>query len=114
MLNSRRNRTFKIEQDWSLLNRNIYLYKRKIGKKRSTYGRKKALNDRLLKFDGVLSDVVYSSGFSNSSRSSKHLILEGKIEVNGLVVKVPSLKLKSGDVVTCTDSKSLLWYYIQR
>ena len=42
------------------------------------------------------------------------MLLDGKIEVNGLVVKVPSLKLKSGDVVTCTDSKSLLWYYIQR
>lgn len=110
----RKSKIYRVKQDWSSFNKDLYKYIRQIGRKRSTFSRKKALKDRELKFKPILSNVLYSGGLCNSLEESKHLILNGKILVNNIVVKNSGLIVKSGDIIKNESNKSLIWYYCQK
>lgn len=107
---------FKVYKDRSFVNKKIYLSKSKLPrtKNQSTFNTRKVLKDRELRFKPLLADIVYSSGFSRSFKDAKHMVLNNTIQVNDVTVTSPNLKIKSGDIIRCIDSRTLLSYYMQR
>ena len=47
-----------------------------------------------------IDNVVYRAGFANSRRASRQLVGHGHFMLNGRRVDIPSVRLKSGDVLT--------------
>jgi len=52
-----------------------------------------------------LDNALYRAGFSETRRAARQLASHRHVEVNGQPVTVPSIRLRSGDVVTVRDSK---------
>lgn len=60
----------------------------------------KNLNLLLLKrFDNRLDNILYKSKFSLSLRNAKQLILHGKVFVNNNSTRIPSYRVKQGDLI---------------
>jgi small subunit ribosomal protein S4 len=50
-----------------------------------------------------LDNLVYRLGFASSRRAARQFVLHGHIAVNGTTGTVPSMLLKSGDVIEVRD-----------
>lgn len=111
-----KSKIYKIIKDSKLVTKEIYIKRSNLPKTRnnSTFNIKKILKDRELKFENTLTDIVFSSGFVNSVKEAKHIILNNHIELNNKVINEPNTKVKSGDIITCKYNKTLLNYYNRR
>jgi small subunit ribosomal protein S4 len=51
-----------------------------------------------------LDNTVYRSGFAVSRRAARQLVTHGHFMLNGRRVDIPSIRVKSGDVITLRDA----------
>ncbi len=58
-----------------------------------------------------LDNVVYRLGFASSRQQARQLVLHGHFAINGKSVRVPSMLVKSGDVLTVKDSSQSSTYF---
>lgn len=52
-------------------------------------------------------NVVYRAGFANSHPQARQFITHGQFNINGKLVDIPSILLKSGDKITCVSKQKL-------
>ena len=67
--------------------------------------RKKGItgNNLLKILESRLDNVVYRLGFGSTRSEARQLVSHKAIEVNGVIVNIPSYQLVSGDTVSLTD-----------
>ena len=47
-----------------------------------------------------MDNVVYRAGFTTSRQAARQIVTHGHLELNGKRVNIPSMRVKSGDVIT--------------
>ena len=67
--------------------------------------RKKGItgNNLLKILESRLDNVVYRLGFGSTRSEARQLVSHKAIEVNGVIVNIPSYQLVSGDAISLTD-----------
>lgn len=58
-----------------------------------------------------LDNVIYRAGFAPSRRAARQLATHGHFKLNGIRVDVPSIRVKSGDVIVIRDSSKQTEYF---
>jgi small subunit ribosomal protein S4 len=58
-----------------------------------------------------LDNVVYRAGLATSRRASRQLVSHGHFELNGRRVDIPSIRVKSGDVITVRSKSTKSGYF---
>lgn len=111
-----KSKIYKIYKNSDIITEEIYIRRSELRKRgnNSTFNVKKVLKVRELDLSNSLVNVVFSCGFANSLKEAKHIILDGNMLLNSKIVSIVDVKLKSGDIVTSTSSKTLLNYYNRR
>jgi small subunit ribosomal protein S4 len=65
-------------------------------------------SDNLLRLLEIRFDnVIYRAGFATSHPQARQLIAHGQFQLNGKSVNIPSIQVKSGDVITCASKQKL-------
>ncbi len=59
-----------------------------------------------------LDNVIYRAGFAPSRRASRQLATHGHFLLNGIRVDIPSIRLKSGDLLTIRPKSSNSNYFL--
>ena len=54
-----------------------------------------------------LDNVIYRGGLAMSHPQARQLIAHGQFQLNGKAVNIPSIQVKSGDVITCVGKQKL-------
>ena len=68
--------------------------------------------ENLLQFlERRLDNTVYRAGFATSRRGSRQLVSHGHFELNGKRVDIPSIRVKSGDVITVRTKSQKSGYF---
>ena len=68
--------------------------------------------ENLLQFlEQRLDNTVYRAGFATSRRAARQLVGHGHFELNGRRVDIPSIRIKSGDVITVRDKSKKSGYF---
>lgn len=60
-----------------------------------------------------LDNAVYRAGFATSRRAARQLVGHGHFELNGRRVDIPSIRLKTGDVITVRPKSTKSGYFSQ-
>lgn len=60
-----------------------------------------------------LDNAVYRAGFATSRRAARQLVSHGHFELNGRRVDIPSIRLKSGDVIVVRPKSTKSGYFTQ-
>jgi len=58
-----------------------------------------------------LDNVVYRSGLATSRRAARQLVGHGHFELNGRRVDIPSIRVKTGDVITVREKSTKSGYF---
>ncbi len=58
-----------------------------------------------------IDNVVYRAGYATSRRAARQLVTHGHFMLNGTRVDIPSIRLKSGDVLVVRDHSKLTEYF---
>ncbi len=58
-----------------------------------------------------LDNVVYRSGLATSRRAARQLVGHGHFMLNGRRVDIPSIRVKSGDVITVREKSTKSGYF---
>ena len=58
-----------------------------------------------------LDNAVYRAGFATSRRAARQLVSHGHFELNGRRVDIPSIRLKSGDILTVRAKSTKSGYF---
>ncbi|MDH7499806.1 MAG: 30S ribosomal protein S4 [candidate division NC10 bacterium] len=89
----------KMRRSYGILEKQFRNYFRKAERLRGTPG------DNLIRLiERRLDNVVYRFGFASSRAEARQLVSHGHFTVNGRRVNIPSLLLRSGDVVAVKES----------
>jgi len=64
-------------------------------------------NNLLRLLESRLDNVIYRAGFTASHPQARQLIVHKQFQLNGKVVSIPSIQVKSGDVITCVSKQKL-------
>lgn len=59
-----------------------------------------------------LDNAVYRAGFATSRRGARQLVTHGHFMLNGRRVDVPSIRLKSGDMITVRPKSAKSTYFV--
>jgi small subunit ribosomal protein S4 len=65
----------------------------------------------LILLERRLDNVIYRLGFADSRAQARQIVRHGHITVNGRKANIPSLLVKSGDVVKWRDASTKTEYY---
>lgn len=60
-----------------------------------------------------LDNAVYRAGFATSRRASRQLVTHGHFMLNGRRVDIPSIRVKSGDVITVRPKSTKSTYFTE-
>lgn len=58
-----------------------------------------------------LDNAVYRAGFATSRRAARQLVGHGHFELNGRRVDIPSIRVKSGDIITVRQKSTKSGYF---
>lgn len=85
----------KVKRIYGLMEAQFRKYYEEASKKRGVTGQ------TLLQFlETRLDSVVYSAGFAVSRNEARQKIRQGKVTLNGIVVNIPSIRIKKGDFIS--------------
>ena len=88
----------KVKRLYGVLERQFRNYYKKADKQKGATGA-----NLLRMLECRLDNVVYRSGFGSTRAESRQLVSHKSIEVNSIVVNIPSYQVREGDVVTVRD-----------
>ena len=60
-----------------------------------------------------LDNAIYRAGFATSRRGARQLVSHGHFELNGRRVDIPSIRVKTGDVITVRPKSQKSGYFTQ-
>jgi len=54
-----------------------------------------------------IDNVIYRAGLANSHPAARQLVAHRQFKLNGILVSIPSIRVKSGDVIECVSQQKL-------